>query len=223
MTSHTGWIKLHRKLTEWEWYSDANTFRVFIHLLFTANIKDKKWRGMTVKRGQVMCGLDQIANELKISNRNVRTALKHLEMTGEVTGTSSNKGRVITITNYEKYQANDRQVTGNRQASDRQVTATKERKEYKEKRERAHAREEDFNNFDLKGSRLPSDWELSEELGDWAMDEYRMSVGEVIEAANMFKDYYLSNATDKAISTDWNGKWRNWIRREVKQTKGYGT
>ena len=32
----SGWIKLHRKITEWEWYSDANTFRVFMHLLLTA-------------------------------------------------------------------------------------------------------------------------------------------------------------------------------------------
>ena len=29
----SGWIKLHRSTTEWEWYSDHNTTRLFIHLL----------------------------------------------------------------------------------------------------------------------------------------------------------------------------------------------
>lgn len=52
----SGWIKLHRKITEWEWYSDANTFRVFMHLLLTANYEDKRWRNIDVKRGQIITG-----------------------------------------------------------------------------------------------------------------------------------------------------------------------
>ena len=43
-----GWIKLHRKFKEWEWYQDENTKSVFIHLLLDANHKDKKWRGNTL-------------------------------------------------------------------------------------------------------------------------------------------------------------------------------
>lgn len=35
-----GWLKLHRQITEWEWYDDANTFRLLIHLLIMANSKD---------------------------------------------------------------------------------------------------------------------------------------------------------------------------------------
>ena len=44
-----GWIKLHRKITEWEWYTDRNTLAVFLHLLIMANIEDKKYRGYDVK------------------------------------------------------------------------------------------------------------------------------------------------------------------------------
>ena len=29
----SGWIKIHRKITEWEWYDDVNTFRLFMHLI----------------------------------------------------------------------------------------------------------------------------------------------------------------------------------------------
>ena len=39
----SGWIKIHRQILEWEWYSDTNTFRVFLHLLLKANHKEKKY------------------------------------------------------------------------------------------------------------------------------------------------------------------------------------
>jgi hypothetical protein len=32
-----GYIKLYRSLLKWEWYDDSNVFRVFMHLLLTAN------------------------------------------------------------------------------------------------------------------------------------------------------------------------------------------
>jgi hypothetical protein len=41
-----GYIKLHRKLVDWEWYTDIPTKTLFIHLLLVANHKPNKWRGM---------------------------------------------------------------------------------------------------------------------------------------------------------------------------------
>ena len=32
-----GFVALPRGLTSWEWYEDANTTRLYIHLLLTAN------------------------------------------------------------------------------------------------------------------------------------------------------------------------------------------
>ena len=40
-----GWIKVHRKLVDWEWYNDINVKVVFLHLLLTANHKEKQWKG----------------------------------------------------------------------------------------------------------------------------------------------------------------------------------
>ena len=40
-----GWIKLYRKITEWEWYTVPSMAHLFIHLLFLANQKDKRWKG----------------------------------------------------------------------------------------------------------------------------------------------------------------------------------
>lgn len=106
-----GFIKIHKKIMEWEWYDEPNTFRVFIHLLFKANFKDHKWRGMTIKRGQVPISLRQLSEDLGISIQNVRTSLNHLKSTHEITIKSTNRVSVITIENYEKYQLNEEELT----------------------------------------------------------------------------------------------------------------
>lgn len=99
-----GYIKLHRKLTEWEWYSDPNTLRVFLHLLLKASYKETRYRGHPIHPGQVVCGRKALARELKMSERSVRTALAHLKSTNEVTIKTTSKFSVITIEKWALYQ-----------------------------------------------------------------------------------------------------------------------
>ena len=40
-----GWIKIHRGLLDWEWYSDTNCVRLALHLLLKANFQTRRWRG----------------------------------------------------------------------------------------------------------------------------------------------------------------------------------
>jgi hypothetical protein len=51
-----GWVAVHRKIVDWEWYQDANTFRLFMHLLFKANYSFGKWRGESLSPGQLVTG-----------------------------------------------------------------------------------------------------------------------------------------------------------------------
>jgi hypothetical protein len=129
-------IKLYKKMLKWEWYDEPNTKILFIHCLLRANWQETKWHGVTLHPGQFITSLPTLAKETKLSVRQVRVALDHLKMTGEVTDKSFNKFRIITVVKWDDYQSvdrqNDRQVTGKRQADDRQVTADKEYKEYKE-------------------------------------------------------------------------------------------
>ena len=80
-----GYIKLYRSLLRWEWYDDANTFRVFVHLLLTVNHEPQKWHGITIDRGQRLASFSKIAGELRLSVQNIRTSIDHLKSTGEVT------------------------------------------------------------------------------------------------------------------------------------------
>ena len=100
----SGWIKLHRDLTKWEWYTDANAMRTFIHCLIKANHTDKKWRGIEIKRGQFIGSYESVANDLGLTVSKVRTALKKLILTGEMTIKGGNQHTVFTIENYDSYQ-----------------------------------------------------------------------------------------------------------------------
>ena len=76
-----GYIKMHRKILEWEWYEDINVYRLFTHLIFTANWTEQKWQGITIERGQRIISLGHLAKETGLSIQQVRTALKKLEST----------------------------------------------------------------------------------------------------------------------------------------------
>ncbi|MGJ1516497.1 hypothetical protein ACR79N_16020 [Sphingobacterium siyangense] len=107
MVDSQGWVKLHRSILEWEWYSDINTKVLFLHLLLKSNHKDKKFQGMTVKRGQVVTGLSILSLETSLSVQRLRTSLNKLKSTNEITIETSSKGTVITIVNYDFYQITD--------------------------------------------------------------------------------------------------------------------
>ena len=100
-----GWIKLHRKILDWEWYTDAPVRILFEHLLLTANYEDKKWRGMTIKRGQKVTSIGHLAEETGLSVQQVRTALEKLEKSKNVTSRATNKFTLVTIENYGLYQS----------------------------------------------------------------------------------------------------------------------
>lgn len=159
-----GYIKLHRKFTKWGWYQDANTARVFLHLLLTANHHDGEYMGHTIKAGQVVTGRKAMAKILQITENQVRAAIKHLKMTGEITIKTTNRFSIVTIEKWEQYQVCDRETTNtntNRPPTDHQQTTTskKEKKEKKEKNKRGK----------------PADWiselvpeELQEGFTEWA-------------------------------------------------------
>lgn len=122
----TGYILVHRSLLQWEWYDDVVTKAVFLHLLLTVNYEDKNWRGMVIHRGQRICSLSELSKETNISVRSIRTAISHLESTGEVTRQKNPKGTAITVVRYDWYQDSTRFLTNGRQATDTQATSDRQ-------------------------------------------------------------------------------------------------
>lgn len=104
-----GYILLHRKLVNWEWYKNVNTKILFLHLLLTVNYEDKKFEGLVVKRGSRIASKITLAKECGLTEQSIKTAIKHLKSTGELTTelTNGQHGRctVFTVVNYDAYQA----------------------------------------------------------------------------------------------------------------------
>lgn len=119
-----GYIALHRKIVDWEWYKEPYTLLVFIHLILTANYEPKKFMGKTIAAGERVASYPTIAKELGLSVQNVRTAIKHLKLTHEVTYRTNHQYTVFTVVNYSLYQDKQQtnQRTPNRRLTDAQQT-----------------------------------------------------------------------------------------------------
>lgn len=107
MQELNGYIKLYRKLIQWGWYQDSVVKDLFLHCLLTASFKEFKWMGQTMNAGQFVTSYKLLAEALGFTVQQIRTALKKLESTGEITSKSTNKYTVITVINWGSYQADD--------------------------------------------------------------------------------------------------------------------
>ena len=106
MKDDYSWIKLFRKITEWEWYGDVYVFKLFIHLLIDANHETKKVNGITIERGSTLTSVAALSSGAKISTKAVKRALKLLVESDDIIDeVKPNKYRIITIKNYNKYQS----------------------------------------------------------------------------------------------------------------------
>ena len=122
----SGYIKLYRSLLNWEWYDDINTKTVFLHLLLTVNIAKRQWHGITVPCGSRVSSYAVLASETGLTERQVRTAISHLEATGELTRYKYPNFTVFAINNYDKYQLLTDETTGHRQGNDKAATGQRQ-------------------------------------------------------------------------------------------------
>ena len=128
-----GWIKLHRKLFDkpiWN-CSTIEQKVILITILVMANHEEKEWEWngekYVCRPGQFITSLEKIAKTAgkDISIKNVRTAIMRFENYKFLTNESTNKNRLITICNWERYQEKNYDTgkqTGRQPASNRQLT-----------------------------------------------------------------------------------------------------
>ena len=125
----SGWIKIHRKFLEWEWFNKSEAVHLFMYMLLKANHKDGKWQGIEVKRGQFISSLGNISNATGISVQTIRTILKKLEKTNEIELKSTSQFTIVTISKYDCYQEQtdetNKPLTNNQQATNKQLTTNK--------------------------------------------------------------------------------------------------
>lgn len=128
-----GWIKLHRKFFDWEWYYDQKVTRLFIHCLLKANHTEKQWQGMTIHRGEFVTSLDKLSKETGLSKQETRTCVQKLEKSQNLTHTATNKYTIIKVDKYELYQDKEEQEQHTQQQTSNKRTTNEQQqlKNYK--------------------------------------------------------------------------------------------
>lgn len=116
---YEGFIIMHRKFKNWEWYNNPPTRLIFEHCLYSANFKDEVWQGKIIKRGQFPTSIKKLANANGLTIRQTRTALENLQKTNEIEIQTTSRYSLITVKNWDLYQSkrqtndkqNDKQTT----------------------------------------------------------------------------------------------------------------
>ena len=120
-----GWIKLQRDIMS-HWIAQDNEYlAVWIRMLSEANYEaqTKMFNGqvITVGRGQFIFGLDSYAEKTKVSVMRLRRLVDLLEKHQMINRVKTSKYSLISIVNYDKYQADSRQTTGAQQADNNTI------------------------------------------------------------------------------------------------------
>ena len=144
MSLDKGYIKLWRSMLTWEWYDDPPTKDVYLHLILTASISPSIWHGIEIPRGSLVSSYRKIAEQTGLTIRQARTAVNHLELTGEVTRSTYPKFTVFTLNNYDKFQEVTSKTQGKRSQSDKHFDnqPTSNRQQYKKIKEDIKKEEE---------------------------------------------------------------------------------
>lgn len=131
---NSGFIQLHRKLLEWEWWDDHNTTRLFLYCLLKANWKPNNWKGVYIDRGQFPTGLDALSKEIGLSKQQIRTCLKKLQKSENINIQTTNKFSVVTVVNFDSYQNDNikstHKSTHEQQTNNKQITTLEEGNKY---------------------------------------------------------------------------------------------
>jgi len=129
-----GYIKLHRQMLQWEWYTDINTKTLFLHCLLMANHKDNEWRGIKIERGSFVTSLRKMSVEIGLTVSQIRTSLDKLKSTQEIAYIPHTHNTTIKVLNYAEYQGYEKDTIAHKthKTSQSNRTQNSTKQEYKE-------------------------------------------------------------------------------------------
>ena len=202
-----GWIKIHRKMLNWRWASSPATLSTFLHLLLLANYEDVNWRDGVIRVGQCVTSVASLSFATGLTTKQTRTALKHLQNTGEIVVKGANKYSIVTICKYAEYQFSEDsegQTKGKQRANKRQTKGN-------DGINKETNKEKDILSL-LDRHHIPPTLE--------EVELFNSTLEKPINA-QQFIDYYESKGwvVGKSKMKDWQASIRNWARSDNNYSK----
>ena len=121
----TGWLKLHRSILNWQWYDNKPTLVIYIHLLLSAVYRPYTFNGVQLYSGQYITSIRRLAKDTGYTTKQVRTALKHLILSDNITVDDYGQYSIITIINYDHYQDTQKPAAGESPPDENKQSAEK--------------------------------------------------------------------------------------------------
>jgi hypothetical protein len=148
----SGYFLLHKKIINWEWFSDPKSVALWIYILANTNYTESEYRGHIIKRGQAAIGRKRASVVTGLSQQEIRTRLKRFETNKQITTKSTTNFSIITVLNYDDYQDFSRKKEPQKYfETNKQITTSKEVKKERIKKEV----DQNETNFDLFWSEYP--------------------------------------------------------------------
>jgi hypothetical protein len=137
-----GYVKIFRTLQDKGYYKDSEYVHLWVHLLMSASWKEKEYlfNGFlhVLQPGQFITGRNSLSKDTGIHRSKIDRILTLFESEHQIEQQKTNKFRIISICNWDKYQISEHQIeqqmSNKRASSEHQVsTIKKEKKDKKEK------------------------------------------------------------------------------------------
>lgn len=125
-------IKLDRKLLTWEWKDDPNMVALWIEILLQANYAESRWHGHVYEKGSFPTSIEKLSKATGLTANQVRTCLKKLKSTNEITSQSTSHGTKIIVNKWAEYQCSD--ADDNEPHHSQITTKSQHLKKYKKER-----------------------------------------------------------------------------------------
>lgn len=212
-----GYILIHRKLLNWQWYKDSNTLHLFIDLLLDANYEDSKVGFQIIKRGQCLTSLKRIHENTGLTYQQIRTSLRKLEKSGEINKQTTNRYSIITINKYNDYQELNKQITNKQQTNNNiKINIIKNNKNNKELKEKYIKRKYgSFENVELTDEEYQK---LKDRFSDYEEKIENLS-SYIASKGAKYKSHYAtilnwSRKDNKELPSWWNKEFKERERSE---------
>jgi hypothetical protein len=132
---HQGYIKLHRKLFNNPIMSEPKYLLLWVTLLLMANHKETSIifnnKRVIIPVGSFITGRKELVKRTKLNRNFIERALKYFESEAQIEQRANTKFRMISVTNWAAYQANEQPASSQRAASEQPASTNKNDKNEK--------------------------------------------------------------------------------------------
>lgn len=216
-----GWLKLHRSVTDSFVFKNPDRLKFWIWCLCKASHQERETtvglQDIKINKGQFIFGRKVASTELNMAESKIYRLLKTFEKREKIEVESNNKFSIVTVVNWEFYQATEQQ---SEQQSDNKLTTNEQqsntdKKVKKEKKVKNKANTDDFKEirkaYPGTKTKVTADKKLPDLIDEYGKEQILRSVlryKKFVEdkRAEGFKDMNFLNE-----STFWNGRYVDYL------------